>query len=78
MNLLDFRNEECPGPLVKTVRVLTKVRKGDKLIVLTTSKECVEMLKQTIEAFGIAKIEVYNEANYYKIYLEKIVDSLEV
>jgi TusA-related sulfurtransferase len=78
MNCLDFRGEECPGPLVKTIRVLSKLRKGEKLMVLTTSKDCVEMLKQTIEVFGIAKIEVYNVDNYYKIYLEKTVDNLEV
>jgi TusA-related sulfurtransferase len=51
MNCLDFRGEECPGPLVKTIRVLSKLRKGEKLVVLTTSKDCVEMLKQTIEVF---------------------------
>jgi Predicted redox protein, regulator of disulfide bond formation len=78
LSLLDLRNEECPGPLVKTIRALTKARKGDKFIVLITSKECAEMLKQAIEALGIAKISVLNATNYYEIYLEKIVDSLEV
>jgi TusA-related sulfurtransferase len=31
MNQLDFRGEECPGPLVKTIRVLSKMRVGEKL-----------------------------------------------
>ncbi|MEM0051433.1 MAG: sulfurtransferase TusA family protein [Sulfolobales archaeon] len=74
MNQLDFRGEECPGPLVKTIRVLSKMRVGEKLMVLTTSKECVEMIKQTIEEFEIAKMEVYIRENYYEIHLEKTVD----
>jgi|GEM_PF-4193484 hypothetical protein len=43
-------------------------------MVLTTSKECVEMIKQTIEEFEIAKMEVYIRENYYEIHLEKTVD----
>jgi len=74
MNQLDFRGEDCPGPLVKTIRALSKIKRGEQLTVLTTSKECIEMIKQTIEVFEIAKIEIYSKDNYYEIYLEKTVD----
>uniref|UniRef100_A0A7J3ZJP6 UPF0033 domain-containing protein n=1 Tax=Fervidicoccus fontis TaxID=683846 RepID=A0A7J3ZJP6_9CREN len=77
MNQLDFRGEDCPGPLVKTIRALTKVSRGEQLTVLTTSKECVEMIKQTIEALEIAKIEIHSRNNYYeiKVYPEKTIEN---
>jgi len=78
MIYLDFRGEECPGPLVKTVRELSKARKNEKIVVLTTSKQCIDMLRQTIELFGVAKMEIYNRDNFYEIYIEKTVDELEV
>jgi len=78
MMYLDFRGEECPGPLVKTVKVLSKVRRNEKIVVLTTSKQCVDMLKQTIELFRVAKMEIYNRDNFYEIYIEKTVEELEV
>jgi len=64
LSLLDLRNEECPSPVVKTVRALTKARKGAKFIVLITSKDCAEMLKQAIEALGVAKISVLSATSY--------------
>jgi len=75
MNQLDFRGEDCPGPLVKTIRALTKIKRGEQLTILTTSKECVEMIKQTIEVFEIAKIEIHRKDNYYEIYLEKTIEN---
>ena len=66
MRTLDLRGEDCPGPLVKTIRELAKMRKGEK-VVLTTSKLCVELIKQTVELLEIAKIEVHNRENFYEV-----------
>jgi TusA-related sulfurtransferase len=78
MRSLDLRGEDCPGPLVKTIRELAKMRKGEKVVVLTTSKLCVELLKQTVESLEIAKIEVHSRENFYEVYLEKIAEEMKI
>jgi TusA-related sulfurtransferase len=78
MSILDLRGEDCPGPLVKTIRALAKMRKGEKIVVLTTSKLCVELLEQTVESLKIAKIEVQNRENLYEVYLEKMVEEMKI
>jgi TusA-related sulfurtransferase len=78
MSILDLRGEDCPGPLVKTIRALAKMRKGEKIVVLTTSKLCVELLEQTVESLKIAKIEVQNRENFYEVYLEKMVEEMKI
>ncbi len=78
MKILDFRGEDCPGPLVKTVRELSKMERGSKVLVLTTSKQCVELLKQTVNAFRIAEMVVRESCGVYEILLEKTVDGGEV
>ncbi|MEM0028552.1 MAG: sulfurtransferase TusA family protein [Ignisphaera sp.] len=74
MKVLDFRGEECPHPLVKTVRELSKARKGEEIIVLTTSKLCVDMIKESVEAFNIGEINICEKNGYYEIRLRKTVE----
>jgi len=75
---LDFRGEDCPGPLVKTLRELSKMEKGGKVLVMTTSKQCVDLLRQAVDAFGVAEIVVRESGGVYEILLEKTVDGGEV
>ncbi len=77
MSTLDFRGEECPGPLVKTLRALAKIGKGEKIVVLTTSQQCVELLKQVEESLEIAKMEVHRKESFYEIIIEKTRDGVE-
>jgi len=63
---------------VKTIRALAKMRKGEKIVVLTTSKLCMELLEQTVESLKIAKIEVQNRENFYEVYLEKMVEEMKI
>lgn len=65
--ILDFRGETCPGPLIKTVRILSTLEKGCKAIVLTDNKECVELICEVIKLLNIDFLEVIKEDNYWKI-----------
>ncbi|MCC6005872.1 MAG: sulfurtransferase TusA family protein [Thermofilum sp.] len=78
MKVLDFRGEECPGPFVKAVRELAKMRKGDKVVVLTTSKQCVDLLRQAVDAFGVAEMLVRENDGVYEVLLERTADEGEV
>ncbi len=64
--VLDLRGEECPSPLVKVARTLTKLD-NKKLVVLTDIKECVSLIRETIESIGSYNITVLEEDNYWKI-----------
>ncbi|MEM1679278.1 MAG: sulfurtransferase TusA family protein [Ignisphaera sp.] len=72
MHLLDFRGEECPGPLVKTVRELSKMDKNTKLVVLTSSKMCVDVIVETVKAFSIGSIEVIVRGGYFEIHIVRM------
>lgn len=74
MKILDLRGEECPGPLVKTIRELSKACKGEELVLLTTSRMCVDMIRESVEAFGIGSIDVAEKDGYYEIVLKKTVE----
>jgi TusA-related sulfurtransferase len=78
MRSLDLRGEDCPGPLVKTIRELAKMRNGEEVVVLITSKLCVELLKQTVELLEIAKIEVHSNENFFEVYLKKIAEEMKI
>ncbi|ADM28156.1 conserved hypothetical protein [Ignisphaera aggregans DSM 17230] len=75
--ILDFRGEECPGPLVKTLRKLVNAKKGEEIIVLTDSKECVNVLRESIVPLGLGSFDVKQEDSYYKITIIKLVDKLD-
>ncbi|MEM0026994.1 MAG: sulfurtransferase TusA family protein [Ignisphaera sp.] len=74
MKVLDFRGEECPQPLVKTIREFSKVRRGEEIVVLTTSKLCVDMIRESVEAFGIGTIDVNEKDKYYEVRLRKTAE----
>ncbi len=64
--LLDLRGEECPAPLVKVARTLAKI--SDKtLIVLTDIKECVKLIRETVESIGSYNVDVQEDKGYWKI-----------
>jgi len=74
--ILDFRGEECPKPLVKTLRKLADAKKGEEIIVLTDSKECVDVLRESIVPLGLGSFDVKQEGSYYRITIIKLVDKL--
>ncbi len=75
--MLDLRGEECPGPVIKTLRKLVSAKKGEEIIVLTDSKECVNVIRESIVSLGIGSFDVKQEGSYYRIMIVKLVDRLE-
>ncbi len=72
--VLDFRGEECPGPLIKTAKELSKAGVREKLIILTTSKLCVEMIRETVQALGIGSINIVERDKHYEIVVVKEIE----
>jgi len=65
--VLDVREEECPGPLVKTARTFAKLSKGDELIILTNIEECVHLIRETVETLNVDSIHIKKIKNYWEI-----------
>lgn len=55
--ILDFRGEECPEPIIKTSRVLSKMKKGDSMTILTDIEECVRLIKELIDIFNVEELD---------------------
>lgn len=68
---LDLRNKPCPGPLVRTIRKVTYMEAGSKLIVLTNSEECVRVIRELVSALDVKSVEVVNEGTHWSIRVEK-------
>lgn len=70
---MDFRGIDCPEPLIKVARELTKLSSGNTLVVLTDIPQCVEAIKDTIEGFAVGAVVINKKENYYelKIIIEK-------
>ncbi len=75
--ILDFRGEECPGPLIKTLRKLVNAKKGEEIIVLTDSKECVNVLRESIVPLGLGSFDFRQEGSYYRIIIVKLIDRID-
>ncbi len=65
--ILDYRNEECPAPLIKVARVIASIKEETKIIILTNIKECVNLLKETLEAFKASHIGIKKKNSYWSI-----------
>ena len=70
--ILDYRGEECPTPLIKVARVIADIKEETKIIILTNVEECVNLLKETLEAFKASNIETRKMNSYWSI--EAIID----
>lgn len=69
--VLDFRGEECPGPLVRTLRRLAEAEAGDVLIVYTDVEECVRMIKEAVEEMGLGRVEVVDSGAYKELHITR-------
>ena len=65
--VLDFRGEPCPGPLVKTIRVLSSMKEGEVLHVLTDIEECMKSIREAVELLDVERVEVVRENGYWVI-----------
>jgi len=65
--VMDFRGIDCPEPLVKVARELTKLSAGDTLVVLTDIPQCVQAIKETIEGFEVGIVGVNEREGYYEL-----------
>jgi len=73
-HILNFGDEECPGPLVKTLRKLAEARRGDVIIVVTKSKECVNAIKDSVLPLGIASLTIEHSETGFVLKLQKVAD----
>lgn len=69
--ILDFRGEQCPGPIIKTIRKLTSISSGCVLVIYTDVEECVELIKNTLELMEFKSFSINREKNYWIIRIEK-------
>jgi len=69
--VLDFRGEPCPGPLIKTIRKLADALNGVLIEVLTDIEECVKAISETLELLEVKNISVERVNNYWRIRIEK-------
>lgn len=72
--IADFRGEDCPGPLIKAMKALAEARRGDTIVILTTSSRCVEMIKEIVKGLGLGNINVLQKDGYIEIVLEKTAE----
>ncbi|MET1159782.1 MAG: sulfurtransferase TusA family protein [Thermoprotei archaeon] len=68
--ILDFRGEPCPGPLIRTIRTISSMKKGEVLVVLTDIEECMKSIRDSVELLEPANIEVSRESGYWKIIIK--------
>lgn len=66
-SLLDFRGEDCPGPLIKALRVFARLKRGESLTVLTDVEECVRLLKENIQEAGLGRVNVYRRQEFFEV-----------
>lgn len=71
---LDYRGIDCPEPLVKVVRELSRSSKDDVITVLTDIPNCVQAIKETIEVLEVAIIEVVEVGGYWELKIKVIKD----
>lgn len=72
--IADFRGEDCPGPLIKAIKALAEAKKGDMIVVSTTSSRCVEMIKEIVESLGLGNINILQKEGYVEVVLEKTAE----
>ncbi len=72
MEILDFRGEPCPTPLVKTVRKIARMKENDEIKILTDEKECVEYIKEIIPSLGVELLSIDEEEGFWIIHIKKI------
>lgn len=65
--VLDLRGEECPGPLAKTLRALSALREGKKIVVLMSSRECAEVLIELLKSLGFGNVNVIIQNNHVEV-----------
>ena len=69
--ILDYRGEPCPGPLVKTVRKISNMREGSEIYILTDIEECMKTIRETLELLDIKEVNVKRETSYWVIHVKK-------
>jgi TusA-related sulfurtransferase len=69
--VLDLRDEECPGPVVKTLKKLAEMPDGGKLVVLLTSEPCAIILISNLAAARIGRAEVERQGRVIKMTITK-------
>jgi len=65
--VLDFRGKECPEPLIKTSKILSNIKKGDKATILTDIEDCVRLIKELIEISNVEDLSVEKTNGYWII-----------
>jgi len=65
VRVLDMRGLQCPEPLIRIVKVIEGLGTGDVVDVVTDVPECVNLIKEAVEGFGLGLVEVLNKGEYF-------------
>lgn len=69
--VVDYRSEPCPSPVIKTIKKVMNMRSGECLVIYTDLEECVELIKNALELLSVKSIEVSRVNNYWVIRVTK-------
>ncbi len=69
--VLDLRGEDCPGPVIKTLKKLAELPDGAELLVLMTSYECAVILISNLAAAKLGRAKVERDGKLIKMYIVK-------
>jgi len=69
--VLDFRGEPCPAPLIKTIRKIANLEKGGEVIVLTDREDCVTTIRETLELLEIRTLVIERAEDHWMIRITK-------
>jgi TusA-related sulfurtransferase len=60
----DFRGEDCPGPLIKTIRKIGKLPEGSVVTILTDNERCVELIDEAANLFDLGEVSIKKQSEY--------------
>ncbi len=66
-SVIDLRGQECPEPLLRAVRVLSRLPPGGSVIFLTDSEECAENIKYLVKTSAIGTVTSRKKGGYIEV-----------
>lgn len=69
--VIDLRGQECPVPVLRAVRVLSRLPPGGSVVFLTDSEECAETIKYLVKSSAIGTVASRRKKGYIEVAVTK-------